>query len=275
MEAESFKKVSPKIFYESFLEKSVRPDGREMNDCRSILVAPGNINTSQGSCIVRIGQTAMICGLKLEPVKHSGEINETGNIDVSVMLSPLCSTKFNVGKPSAESVALSQYLHDLCVNSLIDLSDLVIIPKKYVWTLHADLICLDYDGNAIDTATYALYGALKTLQIPKVEENVDGELIFDYDHCSQLALMNKIHSQTFGFFNQYIISDPTSFEEDIMTDRVTIVLGFDNKILTICKPGNEVLEVEDIKDLITSMKKKNNEIFSLFDKLDTLHSKEE
>ena len=64
----------------------MRPDGREMEEGRDIIISDGtffllswslaHITTADGSCFVRLGETAVICGLKLE-VENQKEANVT------------------------------------------------------------------------------------------------------------------------------------------------------------------------------------------------------
>ena len=45
--------------------------------------------------------------------------------------------------------------------------------------LHADLLCIDYEGSILDACCIALLSALLTLRIPKVQIK-DGNPVFDY-----------------------------------------------------------------------------------------------
>lgn len=85
-------------------------------------------------------------------------------------------------------------LSSLTPSSILDLCDLVIEEKKYVWTLHADILCLNYDGNIYDSSTYALYGALKNTRLPAVKEDAQGELTYDYGTSSPLpSIPRELH----------------------------------------------------------------------------------
>lgn len=39
-----------------------------------------------------------------------------------------------------------------------------------------------------------------------------------------------MNAQTFCYFDSYIISDPTAFEEDVVKDSIHIVVGKDDKV---------------------------------------------
>ncbi len=49
-------------------------------------------------------------------------------------------------------------------NLIIDLKDLCIQQSKWVWVLHADLLCLNLDGGLLDACVIALVAALKNCE---------------------------------------------------------------------------------------------------------------
>ena len=51
---------------ERFLAEQVRPDGREAEEWRDIFVHVGSISTADGSAVVRLGETTIVCGVKAE-----------------------------------------------------------------------------------------------------------------------------------------------------------------------------------------------------------------
>jgi hypothetical protein len=48
----------------------------------------------------------------------------------------------------------------------IPLSSLCICPRKAVWALYIDVVCINYDGNAFDAAVLAVMAALKSSKSP-------------------------------------------------------------------------------------------------------------
>jgi exosome complex component RRP43 len=44
---------------------------------------------------------------------------------------------------------------------IVDLADLCIEEGKAVWSLYADIVCINYDGNILDASFLALVCALK------------------------------------------------------------------------------------------------------------------
>ena len=62
---------------------------------------------------------------------------------------------------------------------MVDVSELYVPEMKKVICLHADLLCIDYEGSILDACCIALLSALLTLRIPKVQIK-DGNPVFDY-----------------------------------------------------------------------------------------------
>jgi exosome complex RNA-binding protein Rrp42 (RNase PH superfamily) len=91
-------------------------------------------------------------------------------LDVTVHLTPLCSPRFAIGKPSEEALSLAEFISRTlltCVfiiasskllsyfrTGALDMSTLCIERKKVVWVARLDVVFLDYDGNANDAGIF-------------------------------------------------------------------------------------------------------------------------
>ena len=53
-------------------------------------------------------------------------------------------------------------LADGCSSKVVPLSELCIRPRKAVWALYIDVVCINYDGNAFDCAVLAVMAALRS-----------------------------------------------------------------------------------------------------------------
>ncbi|XP_027746688.1 exosome complex component RRP43 isoform X3 [Empidonax traillii] len=62
--AAAFKTVEPLEYYRRFLKENCRPDGRELGEFRATTVNIGSITTADGSALVKLGNTTVICGVK-------------------------------------------------------------------------------------------------------------------------------------------------------------------------------------------------------------------
>lgn len=63
---EAFKRIYPEDYYLKFLEHKLRPDGRVLNATRKTVITTGSISSADGSSFVKLGSTAVICGIKAE-----------------------------------------------------------------------------------------------------------------------------------------------------------------------------------------------------------------
>lgn len=160
--AAGFKTVEPLEYYRRFLKENCRPDGRELGEFRTTTVNIGSISTADGSALVKLGNTTVICGVKAEFAAPPTDAPDKGYVVPNVDLPPLCSSRFRSGPPGEEAQVASQFIADVIENSqIIQKEDLCISPGKLAWVLYCDLICLDYDGNILDACTFALLAALK------------------------------------------------------------------------------------------------------------------
>jgi len=66
LNSQIFQRLHPKAYLERFLTEQVRPDGREATEWRDLFVHVGSISTADGSALVRLGETTIVCGVKAE-----------------------------------------------------------------------------------------------------------------------------------------------------------------------------------------------------------------
>ncbi|PSR78323.1 hypothetical protein PHLCEN_2v7445 [Hermanssonia centrifuga] len=181
LRALTFQRLHPKAYLERFLAEKVRPDGRETNEWRGVSVNVGSISTADGSALVRLGNTTVVCGVKAEIAEPELDRPEHGFLGVlfktlppsplkiakerpvpNLDLPAICSPKFKPGPPSEEAQVLSDRLNEVLIASgLLSTTSLCIEPGKAVWVLYVDATCINYDGNAFDATLLAMVAALK------------------------------------------------------------------------------------------------------------------
>jgi len=64
--ASTFQKLHPAEYFRKFISQGVRPDGRLLTGFRPTTVHYGVISTANGSAMVRVGGTTVVCGVKAE-----------------------------------------------------------------------------------------------------------------------------------------------------------------------------------------------------------------
>ncbi|KAH9507922.1 Exosome complex component RRP43 [Bulinus truncatus] len=265
--AEQYKIAQPKEYYNKFLEKDVRPDNRELGEFRPTALNIGCITTAEGSSLVKLGNTSVICGIKAEIADPNGS-EKKGYLVPNVELSPLCSTNFKPGPPCELAQVLSQNMADFLSDSrCIKLEDLCIFPGKFVWCLYIDLVCLDYDGNVMDACTLALLAALKNTLLPLVTVDEEtGDLKTDTSIHQVLPVTSCPVSTSFIIFdNQILLVDPTREEEEFSTGAITIITEGKN-LCSIYKPGGTPLTDTQIDTCIERAFERGQEAESLINR---------
>ncbi|RUS15041.1 ribosomal protein S5 domain 2-type protein, partial [Endogone sp. FLAS-F59071] len=126
-----FRRIQPHEYFRRFIEQNVRPDGRPLHKFRKTTLTVGAISTADGSAMVRIGGTTVICGIKAEISEPKIRFPEEGYLVPNVELSPICSPKFRPGPPSEQAQVASEFLNKIMESSkIVSLKDLCIEPSK-------------------------------------------------------------------------------------------------------------------------------------------------
>ena len=66
LQASAFKRIYPEQYYESFISRQLRPDGRRLEETRSATIGVGTIESADSSALVKLGNTTVLGGIKLE-----------------------------------------------------------------------------------------------------------------------------------------------------------------------------------------------------------------
>ncbi|XP_072466490.1 exosome complex component RRP43 isoform X2 [Notamacropus eugenii] len=283
--AAGFKTVEPLEYYRRFLKENCRPDGRELGEFRTTTVNIGSITTADGSALVKLGNTTVICGVKAEfaappvdslnkgyivhscrVVPHSPFFQTVPNVD----LPPLCSSRFRSGPPGEEAQVASQFIADVIENSqVIQKEDLCISYGKLAWVLYCDLICLDYDGNILDACTFALLAALRNVELPAVTINEETGLAeVNLKKKSHLNIRAHPIATSFAIFDDtLLIVDPTGEEEHLATGTLTVVMDEESKLCCLHKPGGSGLTGAKLQDCMSRAVTRHKEAKKLMDEV--------
>ncbi|KAI8145725.1 exosome component 8-like protein [Fennellomyces sp. T-0311] len=243
---EVFHRIQPQEYLRRFLEQSVRPDGRSLDRFRKTLITTGSISTADASAMVRLGGTTIVCGIKAEVCEPHVERPNQGYLVPNVELSPMCSPKFKAGPPPEKAQAVSEFIHQLFINSdIFPLESLCIDEGKAVWALYADMVCLNYDGNILDASLLAVVAALSKLVLPKA--HVSETMLVEADATQRVPVfaMARIPiASTFCIFQEptVLLSDPNEAEEALTKETVTVVMDTTGQVCHVYKNGGNTVE---------------------------------
>ncbi|GAB1519547.1 hypothetical protein RhiTH_002615 [Rhizoctonia solani] len=227
LEASTFQRLHPRTYFERFIAEGFRPDGRKVDAWRDVRINVGSISTANGSSLVRIGDSTIVCGVKAEIAEPDLERPSEGFIVPNLDLPAICSPKFKPGPPAEEAQMLSEKISDILSSSnAIDPKTLCIHPGKAAWVIYVDAVCINYDGNILDATMLAVVAALQNARIPVPTYDLDtGRTTCSRTETLPLALTHMPVTISFGIFDRaHLISDPSSFEEPLLDAAITVTI---------------------------------------------------
>ncbi len=218
------------------LEQGKRIDGRELDEPREISIEINAIPKASGSARVRIGDTEVVCGVKIQPDKPFPDMGDKGIFICTAEMLPLSHPTVETGPPGPDVIELARVVdRGIRESHMIDLSQLVIEQDRSVVGIFADNVVVDYDGNLFDACSYAATASLLSSKTPKwVMENDVPKLV---EGESPVPITTIPVSVTMGKIGSHIIVDPNGEEWEIMDARITIATNSDGNICAIQKGG--------------------------------------
>lgn len=220
-----------------------RLDGRTPDEYRRIEVEPGFVVTADGSALARIGETAVLSGIKLEPGKPYPDTPNAGVLTTNAELIPLSSPTFEPGPPHPRAIEVSRVV-DRAIRAAetIDLKKLCVTPGEKCWSCYVDIHVLDHGGNLIDAASLAALGALTHATLPKKRFGI-GEA------DEPLAVEHFPVECTFTRLGETIVVDATFEEERAGQGRVTIATDEAGNVVAMQKGLIGAFSPDDVKEM--------------------------
>ena len=230
----------------SLLKEGKRIDGRGIDEYRPIIVEKNVISSTEGSARVRIGDSQVLAGVKVDLANPFRDKPDEGILSTSAELLPLASPSFETGRPGVESIELARII-DRGIRSAeaIDLKALYINEEK-VWGIYIDIYALDHDGNLIDAAGLAAVAALSELKIPKYE---DAKALRGPEHYTPLPLKEIPTYCTFAKIGDKILSD-ANFLEEVAADARLTISNNDSMVFAFQKLGSGSFSRQEVMDMV-------------------------
>ncbi|HUJ77498.1 MAG TPA: exosome complex protein Rrp42, partial [Thermoplasmata archaeon] len=193
-----------------------RLDGRAPDEYRPVSIEPGWITTADGSALAHIGETTVVCGVKLEPGKPFPDTPNAGVLTTNAELVPLSSPTFEPGPPHPRAIEVSRVV-DRAIRAAetIDLTKLCVTPGEKSWVCYVDVHVLDHAGNLIDAGMLAALGALAHAVLPTRRFGLG-------ESDAPLAIAHYPSETTFVRLGDAIVVDPSFDEERAAQGRITV-----------------------------------------------------
>src|SRR3972149_3134563 len=198
-----------------------RLDGRNLEDTRDLEIEIDIIKKADGSAKVKLGNSEVIAGVKIETGEPFEGLENKGALIVSAEVLPTASPYIEPGPPDEEVIELARVVdRGVRESEMIDLDKLVLVPGKIVYTIFVDCSVLNADGNLFDATSYATVAALLTSKLPVFE--MQDQKVVDSGSTQPMPVMSMPVSITAARIGDSVLIDPSAEEEACMDSRITI-----------------------------------------------------
>jgi exosome complex component RRP42 len=259
-------KHSYKPHIQTYFEKGLRYDGRKLNELREVLVEKGVVATAEGSARVKIGNTEVIAGVKMELGTPYPDTPDEGSIMVNAELLPLSSKEFEPGPPGEEAIELARVVdRGIRESESLNLKDLCIKEGEKMWIVSVDVCAVNDDGSLLDASGLAALAAIEDAVFPEVVEiGEDKRMEVDYKHKTdkKVPISKRPIPVTVFKIGDQIIVDPIAEEQKLADSRLTVTSTEDGKLCALQKGGEGVFTSEEVSAMVELAIEKAKELRS-------------
>ncbi|MGI0047610.1 MAG: exosome complex protein Rrp42 [Nitrosotalea sp.] len=228
------------------LKQGKRLDGRALDEQRPLIIETGVIPKANGSARVKLGNTEVITGVKVQPDKPFPDLGDKGILICTAEILPLADPHVEPGPPTEEVIELARVVdRGIRETEMIDLHQLVLIENKSVVGIFIDSSVIDSAGNLFDACSYASVAAILSSTIPKYEIKNEAPVLVE-GITSKPPIQTLPVSVTMARIGDYIIVDPSKEEEMCMDARITITTNSAGNICALQKGGNDGFSVDQL-----------------------------
>lgn len=224
-----------------------RIDGRKDTEFRKVTIEKNPFGNAEGSARVRIGETDVIAGVKMEVGKPFPDKLDEGVLMVGAEFSPLASSDFETGPPGEASIELARVVdRGIRESKAIDTKKLCIEEGEKVWMIFLDVQIVNHAGNLIDAAALAGISALLNAKMPEY----DGEKL-NYDKRKEkLPMTCKPIAVTVSKINDMLFVDPAVNEENARGAMLVVTTKDNENICALQKSGSGYLTLDEIEKAV-------------------------
>lgn len=243
------------------IAKGTRIDGRGLTDFRNIELKTNVINKAEGSAYVRLGDTQVIVGVKMNIGNPFADSMGEGVLMCGAEFTPLASPDFEAGPPSPEAIELARVVdRGIRESHCIEMTKLAINEEK-VWMVNVDIHIISHDGNLMDAAALGAIAALKTTKVPKVD--LEKMQVIRNDYVGSLPVVHTPINVTVCKAGDKTLLDPTKVEEGVLDAKISISCREDGTICALQKQGDKGIMLSEIEGMLGLAMEKSKEIRKL------------
>ncbi|MEF8833001.1 MAG: exosome complex protein Rrp42 [Candidatus Thermoplasmatota archaeon] len=234
------------------LKEGKRIDGRGLLEYRDISIEADWTESAEGSARVKLGDTDVIAGIKMEVGEPFPDTPNEGVLTTAAELIPMASPEYESGPPGEDATELARVVdRGIRESGAVDTTELCIEEGEKAWVIFIDIHVLDFDGNLFDAAGIGAMTALMDAHVPASDFD-DAKEDEDYP----LPIEHIVVPTTFTKIKDQIILDSQLEEEKIADARLTVTFNEEDEIVAMQKGLRGVFKYEDTMECIEKSKEK-------------------
>jgi exosome complex component RRP42 len=236
-----------------------RLDQRSLDEIRPLQVEIDVIKKASGSAWVKLGKTEVIAGVKVETGEPFEGLENSGAMIITAEVLPIASPHIEPGPPDEETIELARVVdRGVRESEMLDLSKLVLVPGKIVYTIFVDCSIINVDGNLFDATSYAVVSALASCKLPVFE--IKDDKVVETGKTQEPPITTIPVSITTVKIGDYLLLDPNTEEEACMDARLTITTNSKGSIVAMQKGLKGYFTVDEVKGIADKARIKGEEI---------------
>jgi exosome complex component RRP42 len=236
-----------------------RLDERSLDEIRPLEIEIDVIKKASGSAWVKLGKTEVIAGVKVETGEPFEGLENSGAMIITAEVLPIASPHIEPGPPDEETIELARVVdRGVRESEMLDLSKLVLVPGKIVYTIFVDCSIINVDGNLFDATSYAVVSALASCKLPVFE--IKDDKVVDTGKTQEPPITTIPVSITTVKIGDYLLMDPNTEEEACMDARLTITTNSKGSIVAMQKGMKGYFTVDEVKGIAEKARIKGEEI---------------
>ncbi|PVD21192.1 hypothetical protein C0Q70_19360 [Pomacea canaliculata] len=263
-----------KIFIVHGIQDNFREDGRSCDDYRQMELETGLISNTSGSARLRLANTEILVGIKVELEEPKPEKPDTGRLEFFVDCSANATPEFEGRGGEDLATEIMNFLsHSYSSETVLDLKSLCLVPSKLCWVFYVDVLLLECGGNLFDAASIAVKAALFNTKIPNVsisQESEDTELNVSDDpyDVKRIDVSRTPCIITLSKIGHCHVVDASQKEEACCLARLMMAVTAEGNVTAMVKEGSGSLDPSSVSDMMQSGKKIGQELnYKLLEKL--------
>lgn len=236
-----------------------RLDERSLDEIRPLQIEIDVIKKASGSAWVKLGKTEVIAGVKVETGEPFEGLENSGAMIITAEVLPIASPHIEPGPPDEETIELARVVdRGVRESEMLDLSKLVLVPGKIVYTIFVDCSIINVDGNLFDATSYAVVSALASCKLPVFE--IKDDKVVETGKTQEPPVTTIPVSITTVKIGDYLLLDPNTEEEACMDARLTITTNSKGSIVAMQKGLKGYFTVDEVKGIADKARIKGEEI---------------